>query len=118
MAAKDISALIIFSIFVLLIVALLLHPILLYGFDVGLPNDSRLLCLEFVTEGASGVHVYGTGYEVSTDRYSNNIIIVQNPYEARLFHWANTAKQKSLKGVLTGATYFRDPYYIPILEGK
>lgn len=42
--------------------------------------------------------VYGTDVKQCLDEFGNSIMIINNPYEATLFHFRKTAEQKTFYG--------------------
>lgn len=86
------------------------HSVMWGVLKVGLPHDIELK-ITYDSKSSSGVTVYGSSYKYTQDKFGNNLIIVDNVYEASFCHWTNTAKQKSFYGDLVRVEFYNDPYY-------
>ncbi len=90
---------------ILIIVSIPFGHIITWAWKVGIPRDRDVLEVSFDTVSSSNVNVYGSSFKTDTDEFGNQIIIVDDCYEAKFWGWRYTGEQKvflSLYGIENG----------------
>ena len=92
-----------------------LQHLLLWGIDSGIPRDRDILRLTIVTTepNITLTEVFGDSYYIDTDNLGNKLVVVENPYTAKLFGWNKKYNSEFFYGEVKTAFHYNTGYYRP-----
>jgi hypothetical protein len=126
---SDIIGTMLFICFIIILILLLLQPILVFGFKIGLP-DTELYKVGITKDNTEELNIQGdvsyfycTNITETTDldsgKVNNKVVIADNPHEAKIYHYVKTVNKKSFFGYFIShieRVNVRDEYFIIIKQ--